>query len=258
MEKDHVSQPNWHEGRRERMKERFFKSGFESMAPHEVLEMLLYSTIPRADTNELAHRLLKHFGGRLSLVLDASYEELLSVEGVGEKTALMLKMLPAAANAYLTDRDRLDSFVDRLQLGEYFISLFAGKQTEEMVIVCLNNRNRFLGCASVGKGTVNGTPLQMRNLLEAVLRWQTTMAVLAHNHPNGLAIPSTEDVVCTQRVEQVLNEVGIVLMDHFIVAEGDYVSMAQSGMLLRQRSQNGMHTPGTWSEEPSRTPNPKK
>lgn len=248
MDRD-VATPHWHQGRRERMKDRFFRNGFEGMAPHEVLEMLLYSTISRADTNELAHRLLKHFDNRLSLVLDAPYEELLTVEGVGEKTALMLKMLAASTSVYLTDRDRLDGMVTQGRAGEYLIAHFAGKQTEEMVALCLDSRNRFLGCGCVAKGTVNGTPLQMRSLLETVLRWQTTVVILGHNHPNGLALPSNEDIVCTQRAERVLAAAGIVLLDHLVVAEGDYVSLAQSNLLARQKNRSKNPFAPTWDGE---------
>ena len=94
---------NPHNGHRKRVKEEFLKNGLDNLPAHRVLEILLFYAIPQKDTNELAHRLEDRFGS-LARVLDAPYEELLTVNGVGDNTAVLLRLISSMARRYYLDK----------------------------------------------------------------------------------------------------------------------------------------------------------
>ena len=91
-----------------------------------------------------------------------------------------------------------------------------------------------LGCSRLFTGTVNSAGLSTRSVVEFALRMKATSVVLAHNHPSGIAVPSQEDVRTTRSVAAALDTVDVLLADHIVVADGEFVSMAESRMLSDQ------------------------
>lgn len=221
--------PSVHEGHRQRLKQRFLKSGLDDFEPHNVLELLLFYAVPQKDTNELAHRLIKHFGS-LSAVLDADYEDLCKVSGIGASAATLIKLMPSLFRRYQEDYNR-DGVVltDIAQIGDFLRPKFIGQTKEKVYLLCLDNKGSVVYSGFIIEGTVNSAPMYVRNILEIAMRCQAVAAILAHNHPRGLAIPSNPDILATKAVYNALEIAKIKLMDHFIFAGGDYVSLRNSG-----------------------------
>lgn len=220
-----------HEGHRQRKKEQFLKNGLGSFADHEVLELLLYYAIPRRDTNELAHQLMERFGS-LNGVLNAVPEELQKVSGIGENAATLLHLVPAVMcrAAEKTPTERILNSVERS--GSFFMDLLSGQRREALYQVCLDAKGKVLSYSQIASGTVDSVTLNVREIVENALHADASAVLLGHNHPSGIALPSAEDRSMTLQVRQALETMGIQLVDHIIVADGDFVSMAASGLLL--------------------------
>lgn len=223
-----------HEGHRQRLKERFRRDGLDNFTDVQVLELALFYCIPRRDTNPIAHALLSHFGS-LSQVLEATVEELQKVPGIGENTATYLSMLTQIGRFYLVDRSQREVILTTIdKCGAYLVPYFFGRSVETVFLLCLDAKCKVLCCREVGEGSVNSAGISVRKIVETALGVNATTVVLAHNHPSGLALPSPEDVQTTRRVAAALNAVEIHLADHIVVADGDFVSMAQSGYRFQQ------------------------
>ena len=219
-----------HDGHRQRAKERYRQVGADALADHELLELALFYAIPRQDTNETAHRLLKRFRS-LQGVLQASPEELEQVEGVGAGAALLLRLM-----ADISQRARITSLPEKIlnspdRTGAYFMELLAGEKKEMLYQICLDAKGKLLTCRCISKGSVAASPVSVRQVVENALYAGASSIILAHNHPSGVALPSPADMEATTQARDALKRLDIRLIDHIIVADGDYVSMASSGLL---------------------------
>lgn len=226
---------NIHENHRARMQQRVLTYGLESLADHELLEYLLFFVIPRRDTNPLAHRLIDHFGG-LHQVLDASYDQLLEVEGVGPATARLLVCFLPVNRCYLRSRAQRTGLETLEKQAEYLLPLFHGQSQEILYELLLDDRFRLLRAVRLAEGVSNSVHLDTKKAVAEALRSGATTVVLAHNHPGGYEVPSAEDAVITGRLMQQLDVVGIALLDHIIVAQDRYLSMRATGRLPRLRT----------------------
>lgn len=214
------------DGHRERLRRRFSKEGLDHFEPHEVLELLLFYAIPRANVNHIGHRLINRFGS-LSGVFNAKYEELLTVEGIGEQAALLLKMVPSVCRRYLLSNIQDKGIVplsNSALAHEYAAPHFIGRTVETLYVICLNNSGVPVECCYISEGTINATQVDMRKIVEAVVRNNAVAAILCHNHPDGLARPSPEDIAVTRKASEILESIGVVLLDHLILVDGDFVS----------------------------------
>lgn len=219
------------EGHRGRLKYRFQAEGLSNFDPHTALELLLFYVIPRRDTNLIAHRLVDAFGS-FSNVLDAPLEELQKVEGIGENTALFLKMIPQLSSYYLTDRAEVRRQIGSAsEAGDYLLPRFIGKTNEQVYLLCMDNAGKILYGSFIHQGTVNFAALSPRTVAEIALRVGASRIIIAHNHPHGFAIPSKQDVSSTNALLRALQPLGIHLADHLIIANQDFVSLAESGCL---------------------------
>ena len=225
-----------HSGHRERMKQRFRETGFDGFNDINALELLLFYAVPRQDTNPIAHALLDRFGS-VSKVLEATPEELKKVPGVGESAALFLSLIMATGRYYLVNQKEKDTILTSIEkCGQYLLPFFHGRRNETVFLLCLDAKCKVLCCKEVGEGSVNSAAVPIRRIVEMALGANATSVVLAHNHPSGLALPSGEDIQTTRRLNLALRAVEIELVDHVVVADGDYVSLAQSGMYNPQES----------------------
>ena len=198
-----------HDGHRERLKSRFLEHGIDSFNDLNALELLLFYAIPRRDTNVIAHALLDRFGG-LSGVFEASVPELTDVPGVGENAALLLKLVPQ-------------------MMKKYELSKVGDMRTFRSSSQVADSRNNMLCCEVLNHGVVNAVDISTRRLLETALKHKASAVVLAHNHPDGVAMPSREDEAFTEKALEALRLMGIRMMDHIIVAGKNYFSMRESG-----------------------------
>ena len=218
-----------HDGHRERMKKRFLEEGLDGFTQIQALELLLFYCIPQKDTNPLAHALLDRFGS-LSQVLEAPVEELRKVPGVGAHTAIFLHLITEAGRFYLVNRSSQENILLSLEsCAEYMLPFFFGRKVETVYLLCLDAKCKVLCCKEIGEGSVNAAGISVRRVVETALNAGASTVVLAHNHPSGLALPSPEDIQTTRRLAMALSAVEIHLADHIVVADGDYVSMVQSG-----------------------------
>lgn len=220
-------QPNAHGGHRQRLKTRFVREGLDTFENHNALELLLFYAIPQRDTNELAHQLIEKYGS-FSAVFDAPVESLMQVAGVGENTAVLIKLIPEIYAKYVKDKNCADVlFLKTAEAaGEYLVSQFAGKPHEQFLAVLMNHKCKVLNTVVISEGTVDSTPIHLRKITEAAIHSGAANLFLAHNHPDGVAVPSAADVDATRYLVRSLSTLGIRVNDHFIVAGNDWFSMA--------------------------------
>ncbi|MDD3347457.1 RadC family protein [Oscillibacter sp.] len=220
-----------HDGHREKMRQRFQQGNLDAFADHEALELLLYYAIPRQDTNPIAHELMERYGS-LSAVLSAPVEDLERVRGVGERAAVLLHLVPQLCKkARLADVSQDLVLNSSESAGAYLLERFSDEKNEVIYQLCLDRKGKLLSCKRLGEGGVSSANLNIRKLVENALLTGASAVILSHNHPSGVALPSPEDYSTTARVKAALTTIGIQLADHIIVADGDFVSMADSGYL---------------------------
>ena len=204
-------------------------SRLDNFTDIQVLDLLLFFAIPVKDTNPIAHALLDHFGS-LSQVLEADVEELKKVPGIKDHAATLLALVTQLCRYYQVNCAQQNQILTTLEdCGRYLVPRFFGRTKETVFLLCLDAKCKVLCCKDIGEGSVNTASISVRKVVETALAANATTVVLAHNHPSGIAIPSNEDIQTTQRIAAALYAVEIHLADHIVVAEGDYVSMIQSG-----------------------------
>ena len=220
-----------HDGHRDRVRKRFLENGLDGFADHEVLELLLYYAIPRGDVNPLAHALADRFGS-LSAALSAPMELLTQVDGVGERTAILLHLVPQIAQkARLADLKRDLALNTRERVGDYLLELFSRERNEAAYQICLDGKGKLLACRRLGEGSVSAVVLDIRKIVENAILYSASSVILAHNHPSGIALPSQEDQAVTLRAKAALEAIDVRLEDHIVVADNDFISFHQSGFL---------------------------
>ena len=218
-----------HKGHRERLKQRFLEEGLDNFTDIQVLELLLFYAIPQRDTNPIAHALLNQFGS-LSGVLEADVTQLKKVPGISDHSATLLALVTELCRYYQVDSaQRMEILTTLDACGAYLVPRFFGRTKETVFLLCLDAKCKVLCCKEVGEGSVNSANVSVRKIVETALSSNATTVILAHNHPSGVAVPSAEDIQTTRRVAAALRAVEVHLADHIVVAEGDYVSMVQSG-----------------------------
>ena len=205
-------------------------NGFtDATPPHKVLEMLLFYSIPRIDTNEIAHKLLDHFGS-LANVLDATPEELKKVQGIGDNSAVMLNLISHICRRYHHDKtsknfrpkthDELCLFIERQHFGmtkEYF------------ALTSLNSKGEIIAFDLISQGDITSVGVSTRKVIETAIERKAVAVIISHNHPSGTAIPTNDDIAATKRIAKALRQIDISLLDHVIAVDDDHVSLALSG-----------------------------
>ena len=218
---------NIHSEHRQRVKNRFRNEGLDHFEELHALELLLFYALPRIDTNPIAHDLLNHFGN-LRNVLEAPVEQLMAIKGLGEHAAILLSLVRGLSQKYMISGDSAAPLNTLEDCGNYLINRFIGQRNEVVMLLCLDAKRSPLCCRIVSEGSVNTAEVSVRKVVEAALAVNATTAVLAHNHPSGIAVPSMEDIVTTRRMGMALDAVGVILEDHIVVAGRDYVSLRES------------------------------
>lgn len=218
-----------HEGHRQRMRERFRMEGLEGFSAHEVLELLLFYTRARGNVNPLAHRLLETFGS-LKGVLQAPVEQLMAVEGVGEETASLLAMMVPLFRRYeLCLCEKATRLRHVRDVEAYCRALLTGLNKERLYVISVSAQMKVLGQRIVANGDLTEVMAYPRLVVETALNHNAYGVILCHNHPGGDAIPSIGDVDVTRELEAVLAKLGIALLDHIIIADGQTYSMIRQG-----------------------------
>jgi len=219
------------EGHRARMRARLLQAGPDSVADHELLEMVLFLALPRRDTKPIARALLTRFGSFANAV-SAPLPDLRSIEGLGDAGLAALKTIQAAAlrlvRSEVLNLPVLNNW-DRLM--EYLQAAIGRERVEQFRILFLDNRNRLLADEAQARGTVNHTPVYPREVVKRALELHATALILVHNHPSGDPSPSREDVEMTRLIGQAASALSVTLHDHVIVGNGRWFSFRREGML---------------------------
>jgi len=196
---------NLHAGHRQRVKERLEKEGLDSFSDHNILELLLFYSIQRKDTNETAHLLLEKFG-TFDGVFDAEIDELTEVKGITQHSASLIKLVGEAWRRYTLSKNNYESTsLDSIEkAGEYVCTRLMGSNREKFLVVCLNNRLNILGSEVLFDGTVNRAMVDIRKISEYALRKKASSIIIAHNHPSGVPEPSDDDINLTAKIADAL------------------------------------------------------
>lgn len=217
-----------HENHRERMKQRFLTDGIDHFDAHNVLELLLFYSIPQRDTNEIAHALMERFGS-LAAVFDAPFDELVSVPGIKEHSATLIKLIPALSRRYAVEKNRTSDALSSIdKIGRYLVNRYVGINVETVFLLLLDNKFGLIECVKVHEGSVNSSAITLRRLVETALFKHASMAVLAHNHPGGVALPSSDDLFTTREVKRAFDLMEIKLLAHIIVAGDSYLDILKN------------------------------
>lgn len=206
-----------------RMHEKFRQGGGEALADHEILEMLLFYSIPRVNTNEIAHRLIQRFGS-LSGVLGAKRHELITVDGVGARSADLIGLVAelyrrteaesTKASCYLRDLD---------EVGRYVVKQLDGLPRERVLLLLLTADFRLIATHQISEGGVNESSVDVRQIMEYAILAKASHIVLAHNHPDSMLIPSAEDESISISLMHAATVLGINLWEHVLVSDGKYL-----------------------------------
>ena len=219
------------EGHRKRVSQRFTEENIDTIPDYVVIEKLLHGVIQRKDTCGIARELIRQFGG-IPQVVDAPVSELMKIPGIGETAANFIKFVPLFYRRYATDKyEKPLLFNDPDIAAKYLIEKFIGYEEETLMVLGMDSSCRMLACRPISEGSTESVEINIRKILKFAISLDCSRIILAHNHINGNAIPSQDDIVATDRIAKSLREVGIMLDDHIIVSGSDCISMRQSGYL---------------------------
>ncbi len=218
-----------HDGHRERLTDRYLNFGLDALEEHEVLEMLLFYVIHRKDTNPIAHDLIRRFGS-LSGVMDASVKELMEIDGIGRKAAILLQLAKPLSRRYLISQAKDISILNTTEACVALLKPhFFGAMDEQVLLLCLDAKCRLICCREISSGSAVSTDLPIQKAAKLALESHAVSVLLAHNHPCGDAMPSSEDRYATIMFRDAMQAIGVVLADHIIIAADSYVSMRENG-----------------------------
>ncbi len=216
---------------RDRLTKRFLLRSPDALTDAELLELLLRFTGDGA--GERAEAVLARFPN-IAAVMEADTEALSAVSGLSENDVLLLRLVPELHRRYFLSRTQTEErLTDSAAFGRYLLPYFYGARDEMVYLLSLDAAGKVLNCRLLGHGSVNSANVPARRLVQEALGANATAVVLAHNHPSGIALPSKEDVELTLRLRDALDVMDILLLDHIVVADDDFVSMRDSGYLFR-------------------------
>ena len=198
------------------------QEGLDSFEKHNILELLLFYAIPQKDTNDLAHALLYQFGS-LRGVFEADFSELIKIPGIKENTATLIKMIPELAREYMFEEVSEENIFDTAdKIGRYFVRKYIGEINETVYLMLLDNGFKLLNVSKIHEGSVSSARVSPRKIMTQVIKYNASMAVVAHNHPNGVAIPSMEDIDTTYKLKNTLDGYEVKLIEHILVGGNEY------------------------------------
>ena len=214
-----------HRGHRSRMRRKFNDFGARVFDTYELLEMLLYNTVPVKDTNPIAKRLLLRFGS-LDGVLSADEETLAEVEGVGKKTAKMIKMVGEALPVCrIASENRIDTgaFSTYAALGEYLVGYYRGMTNHRLLFLSFDNNMSLIGIDELYEIDFASGAILPKPFIDAAIRRGTSISIIAHNHPYGPLCPTEGDRESNALIQEALSNIGVLLAEHYIICGNEYL-----------------------------------
>lgn len=232
--KSEVKNKNVHSGHRKRVKLNVRQNGFSQLEDHRLLELLLFYSIPQADTNGIAHNLLSEFGS-LEEVFNQTCSVLERVGGVGENSAIMICAMQEAykriSKSKLKKKPVYKNTSDYVQLASEYL---ADAENERLVVFCFDSAKRLKKAVTVAEGNRISTSFDVRTVIRAVMDSNAEFVVLAHNHPTEMVEPSGSDIDTTRSLCVTLRKIGVFVADHIIVGKEEKSFSMYSEPKLRQ------------------------
>lgn len=229
---------NVHKDHRQRLDRKVENYDFETLPDHEQLEFILYVIIPQRDTNELAHRLLNHFGS-FKGVLNAERSELSKIRGVGYRTAMFISQLNRMAGVIVRSQYQKNPVLETsAQIKEYIMTYYLGRLKEVSYLMFLDSNKHLIGTEKLSEGTTDRTHIYPREVVKLAVMNNASYVIIAHNHPSGFVEPSEQDINVTKGIEVALSAVDISLHDSVIVSGDGFYSFRENGYLTRLRWMN--------------------
>jgi len=220
-----------HTGHRDRLRGRFAKSGAGALEDYELLELVLFATIPRRDVKPLAKKLISDFGG-LAGVLGASLGDLQAVRGLGENAAVFIKAVHALTERVLVAGVKQKPLLSSWQkLIDYCHVAMAHEKREHFRVLFLNRKNELIADEVQQIGTVDHAPVYPREIVRRALELGATALILVHNHPSGDPTPSDSDITMTEEVIRAARALDILVHDHLIISRSGHASLKSLGLL---------------------------
>ncbi len=223
-----------HAGHRTRLRSKLLSSQFDYLCQHELLELLTFFSIPRRDTNELAHAILNYYGNNFSAVFEASPGELKKIPGVGENTAALITLVRCIIRELEKEKlKEIQILTTTEEIGQFAIRLLTGHRNEVFYAIFLNNSNKVLAYTKITEGSVNEITVEPRKIVEEALKFpKTKQVILVHNHPSGNMAPSGADMDTTRLITRALNTVDIRVRDHVVVSGSQFYSFLENELLF--------------------------
>lgn len=225
-----VAKPHYY-GHRERLRKRFREAGPDALPDYELIEMVLFRAMPRRDTKPLAKALLARFG-TFAEAVNAPEELLREVPGIGDAAITELKLVRAAAlrlmRGEVLERPVLSSWS---QVLDYCRASMGFEAKEQFRILFLDKRNQIIADEVQQRGTVDHTPVYVREVVKRALELSATAIVLVHNHPSGDPTPSRADIEMTKQIVAAAKPLGVLIHDHIIVGKQGHASFRGLGLI---------------------------
>lgn len=208
-----------HSGHRGRLRKRYLATAGKGFEPHNLLELLLFYAIPRRDTTETAHALLKRFGS-VSGVLEASVEELCRVDGINESAAVLIKVVGTLSEDCVVNKTNSDTrFYTFDDIANHMRLQFVTARDERFVAFFMDSSGQLLKAEIINEGSINSANVNVRRIVTRAMELNASAVAVGHNHPGGVAMPSSSDLDTTKLIKNLLDVAGIELIEHFIVAD---------------------------------------
>jgi len=223
---------------RERLRARFEHGGLSSLADHEIIELLLTLGFPRRDCKPQAHEAIRRFKN-LKGVLEAPREELSTIEGLGSRSTIALRLIRDISERLIRDRtiDSKAAYSSANDVYDYLKIAIASRSREVFKVLYLNNRNQLVEEKTLFKGTVNRSAVYPREVMQDALKESASAIIFAHNHPSGCLEPSPEDKNLTRTLVFAAIFMQLKVLDHLIITQDGYYSFAEHGLIERWESE---------------------
>ena len=220
-----------HLGHRDRLRQRFAEAGDAALPDYELLELLLFRSIPQRDVKPLAKQLIQHFGS-FAEVIGAPAARLTEVKGVGETVALDLKIVEAALKRTMKGEVARKTVLSSWSaVIDYCRMAMAFAEREQFRILFLDKKNALIADEVQQTGTVDHTPVYPREVMRRALELSATALILVHNHPSGDPTPSGADMRMTRELVDIAKPLGIAIHDHIIVGRDGHASFKGLGLI---------------------------
>ena len=220
---------------RQRLRERFYKTGAEGMHDYELLELLLTFSIPRRDVKPVAKKLISTFGN-LSGVLDADQKELEKLSGVGSMSASLIRLVKELYTSYLSENMKKNDVLSSPEAVIKFSRIkLSGLSNEAFMVVYVNVKNEVIDYTLLHEGTLDNVAVYPRRIIESALSSHASGIILVHNHPSGNPSPSKEDKILTKEIVDAASSLEIRVLDHLIVAKSGYFSFMENDLLVPKK-----------------------